>query len=164
VHPRPSDRCVSSHINIVSYSEKHTKPHSILPFKTQSHHLRGIQTCDPVFLLILHHTYPSRIAAMIVVQFHLEYFVGVVPRLRARKPSNHFSIPGRRKGFCCPPKYGDRPWSPLSLLSRAVSPGKSDLGVNLTTHSNLCGVWERVELYLHSVICIHCTHRDNCTS
>jgi hypothetical protein len=44
---------------------------------------------------------------------------------------------------------------PIQWVPRTISPGKSDLGVKLTTHPHLVLRARIVKLYLHSLICLN---------
>jgi hypothetical protein len=70
------------------------------------------------------------------------------------------SIPGGAR-FFFPPQRPDRFWGPPSLLSNGygeLNPRgvkQSSGGVNLTTHLHLVPRPRKMELYLHSPICLH---------
>jgi hypothetical protein len=65
------------------------------------------------------------------------------------------SIPGRGKEFFSSPQRSDWLWDPSSLLSNGYWGQRvKRQAVKLTTHFNVVPK-SRIELYLHSPICIH---------
>ena len=95
-----------------------------------------------------------------VLPFGWDRSVGIVTRLRARRPKYRCSIPGRRKRIFFFPKMSrsalGHTHHPIQWKQGAISSGLKWPGRIGPTPPTKAKVWEYVQLYFHFATRLHC--------
>jgi hypothetical protein len=101
---------------------------------------------------VAYHSILSEFVRVLFVILSLNRSVDIAARLWAGQLRDRGLIPGRCRDF---PLHDIHTGSGAHPLSYTIGTGALSLGVKLTIHLQLVPKLRMVELYLHSLICLH---------